>query len=77
MVALVRIQEMLAQVSDPTRLFPATILYNEGWLLRLVLDWFSHQSTDSHPLSFLPLGQDGFRKLFSRLSSWPETEVTD
>ena len=28
-----------------------TILYNEGWLLRLVLDWFSTHSAPNHPLS--------------------------
>ena len=36
-----------------SRVFPATILYNEGWLLRLVLDWFSRQGGDTHPLDFV------------------------
>jgi len=40
--------------SSPKRLFPATIFYNEGWLLRLVLDWFSRQSPTGHVLSFAP-----------------------
>ena len=53
MLALQRILEMLGQTSDPSRQFPATVLYNEGWLLRLVLDWFAHSSTDDHPFSFL------------------------
>lgn len=32
--------------------FPPTILYNEGWLLRLVIDWFSESGVADHPLSF-------------------------
>ena len=32
--------------------FPPTILYNEGWLLRLVVDWFSTSEIRDHPLSF-------------------------
>ncbi|MGB6680951.1 MAG: hypothetical protein WBF08_06485 [Candidatus Bathyarchaeia archaeon] len=32
--------------------FPRTILYNEGWLLRLLVDWFSKSGVTKHPLSF-------------------------
>ena len=32
--------------------FPPTTLYNEGWLLRLVVDWFSTSGITDHPLSF-------------------------
>jgi hypothetical protein len=31
---------------------PPTSLFNEGWMLRLVLDWFSRQTPSDHPLSF-------------------------
>jgi hypothetical protein len=34
--------------------YPPTTLYSEGWLLRLVLDWFSQSSIIDHPLSFSP-----------------------
>jgi hypothetical protein len=34
------------------RPFPPTLLYNEGWFLRLVLDWFSRHDVQGHPLSF-------------------------
>ena len=34
--------------------FPPTLLFNEGWMLRLVLDWFSCQETSGHILSFEP-----------------------
>ena len=33
---------------------PPTELYNEGWMLRLVLDWFASHSVESHVLSFSP-----------------------
>ena len=32
--------------------FPPTLLYNEGWMLRLVLDWFKRHQAQGHPLSF-------------------------
>lgn len=48
-----RIQKMLMASGDSSRNFPATILYNEGWLLRLVLEWFSEQADDTHPLRFV------------------------
>jgi hypothetical protein len=38
-----RIFEMLRIANSDTPNFPPTILYNEGWLLRLVLDWFSRR----------------------------------
>ncbi len=42
-----RIYEMLSQANSDSRTFPATIFYNEGWLLRLVLDWFCRNSMDA------------------------------
>jgi hypothetical protein len=35
-----------------TTSIPPTLLYNEGWMLRLVLDWFSKNPKIDHPLSF-------------------------
>jgi hypothetical protein len=52
--ALERIREMLRMASTANRLFPATIFYNEGWLLRLVIDWFSRQESCNHALGFRP-----------------------
>ena len=52
MTAFDRIHEMLRLSRDAARVFPATVLYNEGWLLRLVLDWFSCQPTPTHALAF-------------------------
>jgi hypothetical protein len=53
-MALPRISSLLAQCvgSDPP--FPPTDLFNEGWLLRLVLDWYSRnrEKLPSSPLCF-------------------------
>jgi hypothetical protein len=32
---------------------PPTVLYNEGWLLRLVLDWLDRNREVVHPLAFM------------------------
>ena len=47
-----RIHAMLQSCTTQSPLFPPTVLYNEGWLLRLVLDWFSAHRVSNHPLSF-------------------------
>ena len=60
---LQRISEMLSLANTDSRLFPATIFYNEGWLLRLVLDWFSRHRDGAHPLRLAPM-LDGFLKRF-------------
>ena len=49
---LERICAMLQSCTTDLSLFPPTELYNEGWLLRLVLDWFSTHSISRHPLDF-------------------------
>jgi hypothetical protein len=50
--ALRSIHVMLRAASGERPPFPPTLLYNEGWLLRLVLDWFSRHEVEGHPLSF-------------------------
>ncbi len=50
---LKRIAELLARCGSDSSVLPPTELYNEGWLLRLVLDWFDRNRTFSHQLSFL------------------------
>jgi|ERR1700674_2309877 len=54
MPVISRIQEMLRLAEGNNRLFPATILFNEGWLLRLVLGWFSQASANEQPITFGP-----------------------
>jgi hypothetical protein len=52
MSAIEEIRELLSLAHTGGRLFPATIFYNEGWLLRLVLKWFERRQSQDHPLSF-------------------------
>lgn len=49
-----QIEEILRLSGTKDAVLPATELYNEGWMLRLILDWFSGQPSKSHPLSFSP-----------------------
>ena len=49
-----RIAELLAKCGSDASVLPPTELYNEGWLLRLVLDWFDRNRALSHELAFLP-----------------------
>lgn len=46
-----RIQAILDSCTTDTPVFPPTELYNETWLLRLVLDWFSQHDVSDHFLS--------------------------
>ncbi|MCP5158703.1 MAG: hypothetical protein H6975_04680 [Gammaproteobacteria bacterium] len=48
-----RVVEMLRVCGTGESSIPPTVLYNEGWMLRLVLDWFANHSTCGHELSFL------------------------
>ncbi len=47
-----RIAELLSKCSGSDRVLPPTELYNEGWMLRLVLDWFCRHPTVQHELQF-------------------------
>jgi hypothetical protein len=51
-MALERILGILESCSTEEPKVSPTILYNEGWLLRLVLDWFSAHSVPGHALEF-------------------------
>lgn len=48
-----RICAMLEYCETDSPQFPPTLLYNEGWLLRLVIDWFSRNDVPEHHLTFL------------------------
>ena len=51
---LTRINKLLARCDSADRNFPATELYNEGWLLRIVMDWFAEKGPGiSHELFFM------------------------
>ncbi|QEH35649.1 hypothetical protein OJF2_42040 [Aquisphaera giovannonii] len=49
-----RIREMLEACEAGTPSFPPSVLFNEGWLLRIVLDWFAEHGGDRYPLSPRP-----------------------
>ena len=37
---------------EPDQFFPPTDLYNEGWMLRLILDWFHGNTQPKHEFEF-------------------------
>jgi hypothetical protein len=49
-----RIREMLDACESGAPAFPPTTLFGEGWLLRVVLDWFDRHGGDRYPLSPRP-----------------------
>jgi hypothetical protein len=44
--------DLLSNIDHDIPNFPPTILYNEGWLLRLLVEWISTSGITNHPLSF-------------------------
>ena len=53
MPALDIIADLLGRCGTRSSVLPATALYNEGWMLRLVLDWFDCHRTVEHPFAML------------------------
>lgn len=49
-----RVSRILGQCSSDSTVLRPTELYNEGWMLRLVLDWFDRNRDIPHKLAFLP-----------------------
>ena len=47
-----RVAHLLALCQSGASVMPPTELFNEGWLLRLALDWYSAQPPSTSPLSF-------------------------
>jgi hypothetical protein len=54
MIMLRRIAELLGRCGSEGSVLPPTELYNEGWLFRLIIDWFERNRYLPHRLSFLP-----------------------
>ena len=48
-----RVAHMLSRVGDPDSTLRPTELFNEGWMLRLLLDWAARSARGPHPLTFL------------------------
>jgi len=51
-MSIERIATLLKRCDESERNFPSTVLYNEGWMLRLVLDWLSRNPEIGHDLAF-------------------------
>lgn len=49
-----RIKAMLEACEAGEPSFPPTVLFNENWLLRVVIDWFARHGGDRYPMSPLP-----------------------
>lgn len=48
-----KVAEMLGRVGEAQSPLRPTELYNEGWMLRLVLDWCGSNRLQDHPLRFV------------------------
>jgi len=49
-----RVADLLLRCGSKTTVLPPTELYNEGWLLRLTLDWFERNPSVTHRFAFRP-----------------------
>ena len=49
-----RVAELLLRCGQPDAILPPTELFNEGWMLRLVLDWAARHPTTIEALRFEP-----------------------
>ena len=47
-----RFSDMLSAADGNSPFFPPTLLFNENWLLRVILDWFSRAGLTHHKLLF-------------------------
>jgi hypothetical protein len=47
----IRVAELLGRCGTTGAVMPPTQLYNEGWMLRLVLDWFAGAPASAHELT--------------------------
>jgi hypothetical protein len=54
MVIETRVAEILLSAGQQSSPLRPTELYNEGWMLRLLLDWSARYAIPSHPFFFLP-----------------------
>jgi len=51
-LALEGIHALIDAAGNEPQRFPPTLVYSEGWMLRLVLQWFSVREAPGHPLEF-------------------------
>lgn len=46
-----KIADLLRRCDGPQSVLPPTQLFNEGWMLRLALDWLAKSGTQGHALT--------------------------
>src|ERR1700687_6076259 len=51
-MAINRVCSLLQSLTTAQPIMPPTELYCEGWLLRIILDWYSTHRVNDHPLAF-------------------------
>ena len=51
-MTLERIHALIDAADSAPHRFPPTLIYNEGWMLRLILHWFESHSLPEHVLDF-------------------------
>ena len=53
-MVLPKINSLIESAAGDSPLFPRTDIFNETWLVRLVVDWFAHNAVPNFPLNFAP-----------------------
>jgi len=51
---LQRVNDLLSRCGTDETVMPPTEIFNEGWMLRLVLDWFDKNRGIDHPFALFP-----------------------
>ena len=67
-----RVAHMLSRVGDPDSTLRPTELFNEGWMLLLLLDWASRSARAPYPLTFFE-GARWFSEALLRSQFLPRT----
>jgi hypothetical protein len=49
-----RINSLIESAASDTPSFPRTDIFNETWLVRLIVDWFANNNATNFPLTFAP-----------------------
>jgi len=52
-----KIAGLLHKADSPASPIRPTDLYNEGWMLRLLLDWACENEPSTHPFTVMPGGK--------------------
>ena len=70
------ISRLLSQCSTKSTKFPSSDLYNEGWMLRIVLDWHSRHPDVTSPIT-VPADSDWYSEARLPSTFLPRTRKGD